>query len=91
LAVFDVFFLIDRFLDLFVSYYDKHGEIEKKLYSVLANNISSKFLLEILMTLIPAILHADENILSSIYVLCKLPRYSRMFEMDTHITNYIDS
>lgn len=40
LMVFDTVFMVDRILELFVSYYNPNGSLEHKLHSVILNNIS---------------------------------------------------
>jgi hypothetical protein len=39
--------MLDRFLDLFVGYYNPNGKLEHKLYAVVMTNMSFKFWLEI--------------------------------------------
>lgn len=80
LLFFDLTFMVDRILDLFVGYYKPNGEEEHRLEHVIYANMSSKFLIEILVIIIPIILfNIDNN--SLIYLLIKMPRYTRLFEM----------
>jgi hypothetical protein len=87
LFLFDAVFVIDRILDLFVSYYNPNGMIEHKLHSVILNNISIKLFLEIFISIMPLFVN---NISAFNYALFKIYRYGRLFEMDSNISNIIE-
>jgi hypothetical protein len=73
---------LDRFLDLFVGYYNPDGKPEHKLLSVIMTNISFKLFLEIFISIGP-ICFSNFMVLKSYYYSCfKIPRYIRLFEMD---------
>ena len=91
LLVFDCIFMVDRFLDLFISFYTPAGQIEHRCYAVVLNNLSSKFFIEFAISLIPLYFHSGHDMASYSYASWKLARYQRLFEMDTHIQNYIES
>jgi hypothetical protein len=91
MLVFDCIFMVDRFLDLFISFYTPAGQIEHRCYAVVLNNLSSKFFIEYAISLIPLYFHLQHEMASYWYAICKLARYQRLFEMDTHIQNYIES
>jgi len=44
--IYDVVFMMDRILDLFVGFINKEGQFEVKLRNVITKNFSSTFLLE---------------------------------------------
>ena len=74
--------MFDRFLELFVTFYNPNGSIEHKLHSVILTNISFNLFLEAFMGFAPLYVHYDGGILAYYYALFKLPRYGRLFEMD---------
>jgi len=51
--MFDLMFVIDRFLDLFVGYYQPNGLLEHRLYAVILANISVKLFIELFITFAP--------------------------------------
>lgn len=82
LILFEIIFMFDRFMDLFVGYFNPNGIMEHRLYAVIFANISPKLFLEFLIGFGP-ILVADMTASKSYwYALYKIPRYSRLFEMD---------
>jgi len=82
LLCFDLIFMFDRVLDLFVGYYNPNGFLEHRLSHVLYQNISPKFFLEIFMSLAPLFVYEYDSG-AVVYVCFKLFRYSRLFEMDS--------
>jgi hypothetical protein len=84
---FDAIFLIDRFLEIFVSFYNPNGQLEHKLHSVILNNISMKLFLEGTISLAPLFIY---NITALNYAMLKILRYGRLFEMDAIISNIIE-
>jgi hypothetical protein len=88
LYVYDAIFMIDRVLDLFVSFYNPNGKLEHKFHSVILNNISFKLFLEAFISIGPQIL--NPNRLAMIYGLFKITRYGRLFEMDGIISTMIE-
>ena len=89
LLVFDICFMFDRFLDLFVGYYNPNGFLEHRLSHVLYQNISSKFFLEIFMSFAPLLVYKYYRH-SVIYVCFKVLRYGRLFEMDSQIAEILE-
>jgi len=91
LLFFDCLFICDRMADLFVSYINEHGVPEPHLRCVIQNNLSSVFYIELAVTFCPFMLEL-ERLSSIIYFVIKLPRYTRIFEMELQIDeilNYI--
>ena len=82
LLFFDIIFMFDRLLDLFVGYYNPNGFLEHRLSHVLYQNISSKFFLEIFMSLAPLFVY-EYHQTAIVYVCFKVLRYPRLFEMDS--------
>jgi hypothetical protein len=80
LLFFDFTFMMDRVLDLFVGYYKPSGQEEHRLAHVMYANLSSKFFLEIIVIFVPIILYNVDND-SLTYLLIKMPRYTRLFEI----------
>ena len=82
MLVFDMTFMVDRVMDLFVGYYKPDGTEEGRLAHVMWANFTSKFFLELFIITFPFILHEYFTQNSLIYLLFKIPRYSRLFESD---------
>jgi hypothetical protein len=82
LLIFDVIFMIDRFLDLFEGYYNPNGFLEHRVIEVIKTNINFKFFLEIFVSLAPIFLRNVLGNSSYIYIGFKLVRYLRKFELD---------
>lgn len=89
LFIFDVIFIFDRFLDLFVGYYQEDGQLEKSLARVINSNMSMKIFFEIFMTFGPLMI-ARRNIESIVYVFFKLPRWLRLFELEQRIEEFVE-
>lgn len=88
---FDVIFMIDRFLDLFVSFYKPNGLMEHRLHAVVLNNLSFKLFLEIFISLAPLFIYTSRGEIKCYWFgLFKVARYARLFEMDEHIQRYIE-
>ena len=85
----DICLFVDRFADLFVGYYNPNGLQEHRLSHVLWANISFKFFMEIILVAAPLILY-QFNKNSLFYLLIKLPRYSRIFEIATQISEILE-
>ena len=90
LLVFDILFMIDRFADLFVGYYNPNGLLEHKLYAVILANISLKFFLEIFISFAPIAMRSYYDSKSKVYSLYKIVRYIRLFEMDGQIAEILE-
>ena len=86
LFLFDIVFIADRFIDLFVGFFKPNGDQENKLYVVILNNISSKLFIEIAISCIPLLLN---DIPGYQYALIKIFRYGRMYEIDAWIGEYL--
>ena len=56
LFVFDIVFICDRSMDLFVGYYQEDGQLEKSLARVIKTNMSMKVFFEIFMCLGPFVM-----------------------------------
>lgn len=55
LIYFDLIFMFDRFMDLFVGYFNPNGIMEHKLYAVIYANITPKLFIEIFIGFGPMI------------------------------------
>jgi hypothetical protein len=88
LLAFDIIFMIDRILDLFVGFNTSKGE-EKRLAVVFMNNISAKFFIEMVISFGPLFFDLS-NLNTLYYVIFKIPRYGRLFEMDGQIEEILD-
>jgi hypothetical protein len=90
LFAFDIFLIIDKFVDLFLGYTSElNGEQreEKRLMPVILHNISPAFFLEIVSGLGPFVLNIyfSENhqfMKNTTYGLFKIYRYGRLLETD---------
>lgn len=82
LIIFDIIFMIDRCADLFVGSYNQDGQEETRLLEVIRKNYEHKFLVEIIVSFGPFFL-VPENLNSLHYMAFKIPRYSRLFELDS--------
>jgi hypothetical protein len=82
LLVFDVIFMLDRFLDLFVGYYNPNGKLEHRLLAVVSTNLSFKLVLEMFVGFGPIVFSNFIELKSYWYSVFKIPRYGRLFEMD---------
>ena len=89
LTCFDFTFMIDRILDLLVGFYKPNGEEEYRLAYVILNNISSKFFIEIFVIAVPIIIY-QSNKNSLLYMLFKISRYSRLFELPAQIDEILE-
>lgn len=78
-------FMLDRVLGLFAGFTNSNDEEERKLYKVLAHNISNKFFIEIFVSFAPQIFFETSTMNTILYSVFKLPRYLRIFEMDDQI------
>lgn len=88
--VFDILFMVDRFADLFVGYYNPNGLLEHRLYAVILANISLKFFLEIFISFAPIAMKEYYDSKSKVYAIYKIVRYLRLFEMDGQIAEILD-
>ena len=89
LIIFDMFFMLDRFIHLFVGFNNKDGEYEPKIMVVIMKNYSSDFYMEVVYTFGPLLFDPDK--LNSIYYfLFKMPRYNRLFEIATAANTFLE-
>lgn len=89
LLIFDIIFIMDRLADLFVASYTVDGKIETRLLEVIKKNYDYKFLLEVIVSIGP--LFFDTNHLNSlVYAAFKIPRYARLFEIDSQIQEIME-
>ena len=89
LMLFDIIFMIDRFLDLFAGFYDPNGDIETNVSKVISQNLSAKFFIEAIVSFGP-LYFEQENLNTIIYTMFKIPRYTRLFEIDGQIQDILD-
>ena len=84
LLIFDLIFIFDRLADLFVASYTVDGKVDTRLFEVIKKNYDYKFLLEIIVSIGPLFLDTS-HMNSLIYAAFKIPRYARLFEIDSQI------
>jgi len=82
LMIYDIVFMMDRILDLFVGFINKEGQFENKLRNVITKNFSSTFYLEAFYAFSPLFLFNINQMQSMVYFLIKIPRFNRLFDMD---------
>lgn len=82
LLLYDIVFLIDRVLDLFVGFINKEGHYEPSLRNVVFKNFSSIVYLELFFVASPFLILEEKSIASMPYFLIKLPRFNRLFDME---------
>ena len=87
--MFDLFFMLDRFLSLFVGYYNKEDTYEPKVMVVIMKNFSSDFYLELVYTFGPFFYDLDK-LNTILYFIFKIPRYSRLFSLEVTMNKYIE-
>jgi hypothetical protein len=88
LIFFDVIFIVDRILNLFVGYINKDGKAEPRIWMVVYHNLSSALIIEILVTVIPIYI-GMRQINSLYFFIFKIFRYVRMMEMEIQINEII--
>lgn len=74
--------MIDRLLDLFAGFNTSKGP-EKRLSTVIMNNLSAKFFIELMISFGPLFFGDVASMNTLYYVIFKIPRYGRLFEMDS--------
>jgi len=82
--------MLDRFLDLFVGYFDSEGFLEPSVFKVVKQNLSFKIFLEAFISFGPLALPMRWQEDPVIYLGCKMLRYGRLFEMDTQVKEILD-
>lgn len=82
--------MIDRVLDLFVGHYTPSGFLEHRLSAVFLQNISTKLFIEIIVGFGPLMVFDMSQINTMYYAAFKVPRYSRLFEMDGQIAEILE-
>lgn len=82
--------MIDRCGDLLVGYYNPNGIQEHRLFAVIKNNLSLKFILEIFISFAPIAMKSQYDSKSKVYALYKILRYLRLFEMDGQIAEILE-
>lgn len=95
LLVFDIIFVIDRILDLFVGFYRPDGQLETRLLPVIQQNFSSRFVMELIVSFGPTCflsLYKEPPLAVNTieYMFFKIPRYGRLFEIDSQIEEIIE-
>lgn len=68
LLVFDVIFVIDRVLDLFVGFYRPDGQLETRLLPVIQQNFSGKFVMELVVSFGPIAFINHEPLKAGMFV-----------------------
>lgn len=89
LFFFDMIFLGDKVIDLFLGHFDNLGKPEKQVWRVITKNFNSSFVLESAIVFVP-LLFDPGHLNSIIYFLMKSPRYIRFFEMENCIAAYLE-
>ena len=89
LLVFDFLFMLSRFLDLFIGFRNKDGQMEPKVSFVICKNLSITFFLEIIYTFGPFFMNIN-NLNSMYYFFFKFPRFNNLFEVSNTINNTLD-
>ena len=89
LLIFDLIFIFDRLADLFVASYTVDGKVDTRLFEVIKKNYDYKFLLEIIVSIGPLFLDTS-HMNSLIYAAFKIPRYARLFEIDSQIQEIME-
>lgn len=90
LVVYDVIFVIDRFLNYFEGYYNPNGLLEHRVLEVIKQNFNFKFIIELIILVSPYFLMPIYDYSSSVYLLLKCYRYLRKFELDTQIASVLE-
>ena len=83
LLIFDMVFIINRFLDLFIGFVNKDGNNETKVWNVIYKNFSSDFYMELVYSFGPLFFGEID---STIYFIFKFPRYNMLFGI-SHVIN----
>lgn len=89
LIIFDLLFMIDRSADLFVGSYKLDGQPETWLWAIIQKNYEHKFILEIIVSIGPFFLNTTD-LNSLVYAAFKIPRYIRLFELDSQIQEIVE-
>lgn len=89
LLIFDIVFLMDRILDLLVGYQKADQTDETILWLVILKNLNWNIFAECLYVFGPFFFNLT-TLNSIFYFLFKLPRYTRFFEMESVIGEYLD-
>ena len=89
LLLFDIIFVINRFLDLFIGFIDKHGKYEKNVLNVIYKNFGSGFYMELIYAFGPLCAELEE-LDSSIYFIFKIPRFKMLFEISHTINKTLE-
>ena len=88
MLMFDLVFIFDRFLDLFVGYYKEDGQLESSLARVINTNMSMKIFFEIFMAFGPIVIGNDLD--SFTFAFFKMPRWLRLFELEQRIDEFVE-
>lgn len=81
--------MIEKVVDLFVGFYRDDGTVEKKIGKVIQKNYSNKVIEEFFYSFGPFLLDLDDTS-SLIYTAFKLPRYIRLFQLDTKVNEILE-
>jgi len=82
--------MVDRFIDMFVGFYNPNGQLEHRLLAVVKQNISTKIFLEAFISF--GLFFFEEEYMTNpmIYGSIKILRYGRLFELDSQIQEIIE-
>ncbi len=80
---FDVVFVLDRWIDLFVGFYNPNGYLKPKIVSVVQQNFSFKMVLELFIGFGQHLVPWSLGLNPVFYTSIKILRYGRLFEMDS--------
>ena len=81
MSFFDIIFIVDGILNLFIGFYDKDGVYEPKLVVVIIKNYSNGLLFELIYYLLPIYI-GIEDIDTLLFFCLKIPRYARLMDMN---------
>ena len=89
LLFFDIMFMLAKFLDLFIGFRNKEGELEPRLSMVIMKNLNQDFFLEIIYTFGPFSFNID-NLDSLVYFFFKFPRFGYLFNLSNVVNQTLD-
>ena len=89
LLLFDIMFMLSRFLDLLIGFRTKEGDWEPNISKVIMKNLSTDFFLEICWTFGPFCLDID-HLNSIYYFLFKFPRFNNLMNISNVINRTLE-
>jgi hypothetical protein len=85
LMLFDIVFMVDRFLDLLEGYINENNKLEPSITKVVFKNLSLSFFIELFITFIPLFFKTfffKKSWNALLFFAIKSPRFLRLFEME---------